>query len=776
MLKLRRVSVYGGTIKNEAEDCNGISVLGDALVYINGGTISGGKYGIAANYSGSTVNISGGSVESRDNSALYIQNDVICTITDGTIKSANQSAVHTCDGGIANINGGDLTSTSFPTVWIDNEGIANISGGNISNSGYKSYIWNSGTMTISGGVFSANMDKGYIRNYGNFGLQGSPTLINTYIWLSSDDNITISGALKNNDKYTVYVNSSLPRMFTSGWDSHMTDKNASKYFNSPYDNSKIVYRGNEAVIVYYYKITYDANGGSCIIASAEANASGKLASLATPTRDGYSFVGWFTEADGGEQVTTDTVFTDDTTIYAHWTCDHSWGDTYEKDDTQHWQVCTKCSAESEKSNHTWDDGEETTPPTETTEGVMTYKCTVCGAEKTEPIAKLEHTHNFVPHAAVPATCTADGNEAYWTCSGCDKMFLDENGETEIDDIPVIPAGHKYSEKWKYDDSDHWHECTVCHDKKDIAEHTFFEGRCTVCQKADPNYVPPTDTTVTETEPPVTDPSDTEPTVTEPPIVTSPPYIPYFPPNNTSASAISFSKEPFLQNENGKIGWEIISGNILEASDGETVLVNMNGTTELPKNIVSDIAGRDIDLSLIMKGGFVWTINGMSVIKAKNVDMGVRKISGIPKSKVQEFFGDSKTVQIDLRHNGDFGFTAALTLDIRNKYNGMYANSYCYKSRKFEFGDSGEIVDGQASLRFTHASSWLITIETSPVLEDVSSAAAAHSLGTPIDMSNFTGRGITVPEFDFKKKLKLSNQKRRYRILKKRRLDDLVFVL
>lgn len=60
------LSVYGGTIKNEAEDCNGISVLGDALVYINGGTISGGKYGIAANYSGSTVNISGGSVESRD--------------------------------------------------------------------------------------------------------------------------------------------------------------------------------------------------------------------------------------------------------------------------------------------------------------------------------------------------------------------------------------------------------------------------------------------------------------------------------------------------------------------------------------------------------------------------------------------------------------------------------------------------------------------------------------------------------------------------------------
>ena len=85
------------------------------------------------------------------------------------------------------------------------------------------------------------------------------------------------------------------------------------------------------------------------------------------------------------------------------------------------------------------------------------------------------------------------------------------------------------------------------------------------------------------------------------------------------------------------------------------------------------------------------------------------------------------------------------------------------------------MNGKAKLRFTHASSWLITIESSPVLEDVSSGAAAHSAGTPIDMSNSTS-GVTLPEFDEKKKLRLSNSKRRYRILKKRRLDDMVFVL
>ena len=46
--------------------------------------------------------------------------------------------------------------------------------------------------------------------------------------------------------------------------------------------------------------------------------NGELGSLATPVRDGYTFVGWFTEATGGTQVTEDTIITDDIVLYAHW--------------------------------------------------------------------------------------------------------------------------------------------------------------------------------------------------------------------------------------------------------------------------------------------------------------------------------------------------------------------------------------------------------------------------------------------------------------------------
>ena len=66
-----------------------------------------------------------------------------------------------------------------------------------------------------------------------------------------------------------------------------------------------------------YTVTFDANGGSVTTISATTK-DGKLESLPTPTYDGYDFLGWYTDKDGGDEVTTNTVFTKDTTIYAHW--------------------------------------------------------------------------------------------------------------------------------------------------------------------------------------------------------------------------------------------------------------------------------------------------------------------------------------------------------------------------------------------------------------------------------------------------------------------------
>ncbi len=66
-----------------------------------------------------------------------------------------------------------------------------------------------------------------------------------------------------------------------------------------------------------YTVTFDAQGGMVIPATMKT-AGGKLQSLPVPARSNYTFEGWFTQASGGEKVTTNTMFAADTTIYAHW--------------------------------------------------------------------------------------------------------------------------------------------------------------------------------------------------------------------------------------------------------------------------------------------------------------------------------------------------------------------------------------------------------------------------------------------------------------------------
>lgn len=69
-----------------------------------------------------------------------------------------------------------------------------------------------------------------------------------------------------------------------------------------------------------YIVTFDANGGVLTgSTTATTNEADKLDSLPTPTRDGYTFNGWFTARSGGTAVTGSTVFSADSTVFAHWT-------------------------------------------------------------------------------------------------------------------------------------------------------------------------------------------------------------------------------------------------------------------------------------------------------------------------------------------------------------------------------------------------------------------------------------------------------------------------
>ena len=88
--------------------------------------------------------------------------------------------------------------------------------------------------------------------------------------------------------------------------------------NAKGDYTKVVPQGKAHEIVLVRKVTFDAGEGKADIASVRTDKDGKLAELPTATRDGYTFEGWFTAAEGGNAVTADTVFDKDTTVFAHW--------------------------------------------------------------------------------------------------------------------------------------------------------------------------------------------------------------------------------------------------------------------------------------------------------------------------------------------------------------------------------------------------------------------------------------------------------------------------
>ena len=187
---------------------------------------------------------------------------------------------------------------------------------------------------------------------------------------------------------------------------------------------------------------------------------------------------------------------------------------FKHDERGHWAYCTKCdSLLSRVLPHTWDNGVITDPGTCLAPGSMKYTCTACGETKTESITG-EHDYkdahdkdNHYQECSVchdkknveahkwnegvvtdPGTCVTPGSVKY-TCTVC--------SETKAESIT---GNHDYRNA--HDADNHYQECSVCGDKKNVEAHKWNEGvvtqepnclvsgiieyTCTVCGAKDCN--------------------------------------------------------------------------------------------------------------------------------------------------------------------------------------------------------------------------------------------------------------------------------------------------
>ena len=88
----------------------------------------------------------------------------------------------------------------------------------------------------------------------------------------------------------------------------------------PISSNTIVHSFDDHELVARWEcaVMFDANGGVCTMKTKTVSYGTRIGSLPVPTRQNAAFVGWFTEAEGGEKCDQMLTVTQGMTLYAHW--------------------------------------------------------------------------------------------------------------------------------------------------------------------------------------------------------------------------------------------------------------------------------------------------------------------------------------------------------------------------------------------------------------------------------------------------------------------------
>ena len=250
-----------------------------------------------------------------------------------------------------------------------------------------------------------------------------------------------------------------------------------------------------------YKIIYNTNGGSQI---AEGNQTNLPDPLPAVTKDGYDFVGWYTDADFTTIARPGQALTAATTLYAKWVEHrHTFKDEWSSNDTSHWHAAT-CEHTTEKKDeaaHIYG-----------TAGTERYTCTVCKyvsetrkkeAEAADKNIKYTITYNTNGGSQIaeekqtslpdplPAA-TKDGYEFAGWYTDADFTTIAQPGQALTAATTLyakwVEHRHTFKDEWSSNDTSHWHAATCEHttEKKDEAAHVYGTAgaeryTCSVCK-------------------------------------------------------------------------------------------------------------------------------------------------------------------------------------------------------------------------------------------------------------------------------------------------------
>ncbi len=348
--------------------------------------------------------------------------------------------------------------------------------------------------------------------------------------------------------------------------------------------------------------------------------------------------------------------------------------------------CTKVSDVTLPTGWVWQDADKDTALTVGT--AVTATAVYDGADKGNYVnetvsvtitrSECEHAHTEI-REVVAASCTADGYTGDTYCTDC---------SVKIKTGTATPAlGHNYTSKVTTEPTT---------DREGVRTYTC--DRCghsytRAIEKLQDNNNNPTDNNPGENKPGENQPGE----------------------ENTPDTG-----KPYIKDETGKEGWDVIKDEADKTKDGDTVVVEMNGSSVAPGDVLDEIKGKDVTIVFDMRGGITWSVNGESITgdKIGDIDFSVEVgTNTIPVDVIYNVSGERYSQQISLAYDGEFGFTAVLSINMGKKNSGLFANLFYYNEQtgELEFICAGEIAEnGIAELTFTHASDYAIVIDKEPM--------------------------------------------------------------
>ena len=276
-------------------------------------------------------------VAQNQNINFDFQNFTI-SITTGTLLE---------NSGTVKISNGLLTSSSTQTATINNQSTGNItiSGGRIlmTATGGKQALYNdNGTVVITGSAYlrsasgAGTNQRAAVQNLasGTMTITGGTIVSETFVGVNNAGTLTIGTQDGTSDKTspiiqaaTHGISSTTNYGFYDGTlkgitqavnnEAKITDKETGySLINSSEEIDGETY--NTLYLAIKRTVTFDPNYGSVSEPTRDVEIGTKIGTLPVPVRTNYVFDGWFTLAEGGEEITENTIINNDITYYAHW--------------------------------------------------------------------------------------------------------------------------------------------------------------------------------------------------------------------------------------------------------------------------------------------------------------------------------------------------------------------------------------------------------------------------------------------------------------------------